>query len=103
DRDAGVLHDVVDQPAGDGHGVELQLGENLGDLDAVGDERLAGETLLAAMRLFAEAIGAREQVAVETIRLERARPARNQLVERRCRHNSPASAKLVYRPRPMIT
>ena len=67
DRDRGVLDDVVDQPARDGDGVELQVGEDLRDLDAVRDVRLAGEALLPAVRLLAEPIGAREQVPVEPL------------------------------------
>ena len=61
---------------------------------------------LAAMRRLAEPIGAHEQVAIELVvqRQLVLAPTRHQLhVHRRRRHNSPASAKLVYRPRPMIT
>jgi hypothetical protein len=102
-RDAGVFDDIVDQPAGDGHRIELQLRQDLGDFDAVRDEGLAGETLLTAVRLGAETVRAREKIAVETLDLERVIPPGDPFLECRCRHSRPASAKLVYRPRPMIT
>ena len=62
-----VLDDVVDQPAGDGDRVELQVGEDLRDLDAVRDVRLAGVRVCPAMRRLAEPVGAREQVGVEPL------------------------------------
>ena len=105
ERQLGVFDDVVQQPAGDGHGIELEVGEDLRDLDGVRDVRLAGVAALSAVRRFAELIGAQQQVAIELVvqgQLVFA-PTRNQLTYRRRRHNSPASAKLVYRPRPMIT
>ena len=42
DGDGRVLDDIVNQPARDRHRIELQVGENPRDLDAVRDERLAG-------------------------------------------------------------
>ena len=95
DRDVRVLDDVVDQTTGDGHRVELELGEDLRDLDAVRDERLAGQARLTAVCLLAEPIGARQQLAVETIRLERVGPTRDQFAGCGRGHSSPASAKLV--------
>ena len=56
----GVFDDVVDQPAGNGGRIELQIDEDLGDFDAVRDVPVAGETLLALVRALAEPIGAPE-------------------------------------------
>ena len=64
----GVLDDVVDQAAGDGDAVELQVGEDLGDLDAVRDVGITVASRLPRVRLLAEAIGARQQLRVETLR-----------------------------------
>ncbi len=99
DRELGVLDDVVQQSGGDGHRIELQLGENLGDFDRVRDVRLARVATLAAVRLFAEAIGVHEQIAIELVvdrRLVFA-PTRHHLADGRARgcHSRPASAKLV--------
>ena len=58
----------MDEPAGDGDRVELEVGEDLGDLDAVRDERVAGQALLSLVRLLAEPVGAHEQVPVEPLR-----------------------------------
>jgi hypothetical protein len=41
DGDGSVFDDIVDQPARDGHRIELEIGENPGDLHAVRHERLA--------------------------------------------------------------
>ena len=93
-----VLDDVVEQSAGDGDRVELQVGEDLGDFDRVRDVRLAGVADLPAMRRLAEPIGAHEQVAIELVvqRQLVLAPAWHHFThDRRRRHNSPASAKLV--------
>jgi len=58
----------VDQPAGHGDRVELEVGEDLRDLDAVGDVGVAVAPRLPRMRLLAEPIGARQQVRIETFR-----------------------------------
>ncbi len=99
DRELRVLDDVVQQTGGDRHRIELQLGENLRDLDRVRDVRLARVAALAAVRLFAVAIGVHEQIAVELVvdrRLVFA-PTRHHLADGRARggHRRPASAKLV--------
>ena len=65
--DVGVLDDVVDQPGGDGGGVELQLGQDERDRDAVGDEVLARHPLLAPVRGRAEAEGPVDQVHVQPV------------------------------------
>src|SRR5678816_3755786 len=105
ERESRVLDDVVQETAGDGDRVELEVGEDLRHLDRVRDVRVAGVAQLAAMGALAEAVGAHEQLTIELVverRLALA-PSGNQLLHRRCRHSRPASAKLVYRPRPMIT
>src|SRR5206468_9371426 len=101
--DVRVLDDVVDEPTRHGGAVELEVGEDLRHLDAVDDVRLAGVARLSAVRLLAEPIGAHEQLLVEA-RIDALveAPSRNDLAQQRHRHSSPASAKLVYRPRPMI-
>src|SRR5947209_16356527 len=73
------------------------------------DERLTRIPNLAAMRLLTELIGADEQVTIELLvqRMLVLAPSRNKLPllpnrRCRCRHSRPASAKLVYRPRPTI-
>ncbi len=99
DRELGVFDDVVEQPGGDGHRIELQLGEDLRDLDRVRDVRLARVAALAAVRLLAEAIGAHEQFAIELVVERRLvfAPTRHHLADGRARggHSNPASAKLV--------
>ena len=62
-----VLDDVVDEAAGDGDGVELQVREDTGDFDAVRDVRVAVAARLSGVRLFAEAVGARKQVRIEAL------------------------------------
>jgi len=68
DGEGGVLDDVVDEPARDGDAVEVEVGEDLGDLDAVRDVGVAVAPRLPRMRLLAEPIGARQQVRIETFR-----------------------------------
>jgi hypothetical protein len=105
DGHVGVLDHVVDEPAGDGQRVEVELGQDLRDLDAVGDVVLAGAALLPLVRALAEAVGTRQQLRVEPlgVRVVAEVPPRDYCVERRSRHSSPASSKLRYRPRPTIT
>jgi hypothetical protein len=67
EREPRVLDDVVQQTAGDGDRVELQVGEDLRDLDRMRDVRVAGIAKLAAMRPLAELVGAHEQVAIELV------------------------------------
>jgi len=68
DGDVRILDDVVNEPARDGDRVELKLGENLGDLDAVRHEVLARQALLSQMRGLAEAIRAHEEIMIEPLR-----------------------------------
>src|ERR1051326_2108979 len=109
DRDLGVFDDVMQQATGNGRGIELEIGQNLRDFDGVGNERLAGIALLTTMRLLTELIRTHEQFAIELVvqRMLILAPAWNELAflsnRCRCRHSRPASAKLVYRPRPTIT
>jgi hypothetical protein len=86
----------VNQAAGDGDGIELKVGENLRDLDAVRDVRLARQALLPCMSALAELVGAHEEVTVETLRkgVRLRPPSGNRGEWRRRRHSSPASAKL---------
>jgi hypothetical protein len=72
-RHIGILDDVVDQAARHGEGIELEVGEHLRHLDAVGDERIARVSRLTAVRLLAEPVGAREQLAVEPLVVRRLR------------------------------
>ena len=65
DRPRGVLDHVVNQPAGHRGRIELQVGEDLCDLDAVRDIRLTRIPRLPAMGFLGEAIGARQQFLVE--------------------------------------
>ena len=60
----GVLDRVVQQRRGDGRVVELELGEDRGDLERVGEIRIAGGALLLAMRPHGIDIGAVEQILV---------------------------------------
>ena len=96
DADGGVLDDVVNESAGDSYRVELEVGQNLGDFDAMRDEILARETLLSKVRGFAEPIGAQKQLLIETLgkRLAVIVPSGNDGLGFDRRHNSPASAKL---------
>ena len=97
DGDGGVFDDVVDQPAGDGHRIELQVDEDLRDFDAVGDVVLARQPLLPLVGALAEAIGAQERLVVEALgkRLTIVVPTRNYSVRFDSSHSSPASAKLM--------
>ena len=107
EREVRVLDDVVQQPARDGDRIELEVGEDLRDFDGVRDVRIAGIANLAPVRRFAIPIGAQRAARGRACRAAEARPRATQASvqrhRRRRRHNSPASAKLVYRPRPMIT
>ncbi len=69
DGDGRVFDDVVDQPARNGHRVELQIGEDLGHLDAVRDVVLTRQALLPEVRALAEPIGPDQQLLVEALRL----------------------------------
>ena len=60
----GVLDRVVQQRRGDGCVVELELGEDRGDLQRVGEVGVAGGPHLLAMRPHGIDIGAVEQVFV---------------------------------------
>ena len=60
----GVLDRVVQQRRGDGRVVELELGEDRGDLQRVGEIGIARRALLLAMRAHGIDIGAVEQVFV---------------------------------------
>src|SRR5690606_3644126 len=51
--------------AGDGEGIEVQVGEDLGHLLAVDDVVLAGVPLLPGVRELAELVGARDQPQVQ--------------------------------------
>ena len=57
----GVLDGVVQQRSGDGGVVELQIGQDRGDFERMGEVGVAGRTLLLAMRLHGVDIGAVEQ------------------------------------------
>ena len=88
----------------DGGRVHLLLGEDRRDRHRVGDEVVAGEPLLAAMRLGARLIGARQEVPVEPVPLGRHGAGQLGRQDRRGGgHSSPASAKLTYRSPPTIT
>src|SRR5207248_992769 len=68
-----------------GHGdrIKLEIGKDLRDLDAVRHVRLTGVAGLAPVRLFAEPVGAHEQVLIEPlIRALDQAPARNDLAYR---------------------
>src|SRR5690606_14945981 len=56
-----------DQAAGDGGGVQVQLGEDLGDLLAVDDVVLPRVALLPGVRLPAELVGARDEREVQPL------------------------------------
>src|ERR1700730_8576280 len=95
--DSGIFDDVVNQAAGNRRGIQLQVDEDLRDFDAVGHVLVARQALLTLVSLFAEAIGAREQIPVEALRKSLLKPGWKCLLflDRACRHNSPASAKLM--------
>ena len=59
--DGRVLDDVVQQRRDDGRVVELQVGEDGGDFERVGEIRIAGGALLVAVRLHRIDVGAVEQ------------------------------------------
>src|SRR6185312_10803525 len=105
DGDGRVLHHVVHQAARHRDGVQVQPGEDLGDLHAVQHVVVAGGALLAPVRVATELIGARQQVGVEPLheRVVAEVPPRDQLLQCRCCHNSPVSAKLTYRSLPTTT
>ena len=104
DGDVGVLHDVMQQAAGDGRRIQMQIGQNTPDFHTMRHIRFAGMPHLTRMRRIRETIGANEQLVVEL--LVRAVGTRtesgNHVVQRNRRHSSPASAKLMYRPRPTM-
>ena len=60
-RDERVLDRVVQQRGDDGRGVELQLGQDAGDFERMGEIGIARGALLLAMRLHGVDIGAVEQ------------------------------------------
>ena len=60
----GILDRVVQQRRGDGGVVELEIGEDRGDLQRMGEIRIAGSALLLAMRAHGVDVGAVEQVLV---------------------------------------
>src|SRR5206468_10289987 len=97
--DLGVFDDIMDQPAGNGRRIELEIDEDLGDFDAVRDVLVPGEPLLANVRPLAEPIGALEQLPIQTFRKSLLEPAGKGLfllfLDRACRQSSPASAKLM--------
>ena len=98
ERDVGVLDDVVQQAAGDGRRIELQVGEDVGHFDRVRDVRLARVTHLSRDAPPPITIGAHEQLVVELIVNgsfgTRPNPGITSCTQCR-RHNRPASAKLV--------
>ena len=61
---AGVLDRVVQQRRGDGGIVELEVGQDRGDFERMGEIGIAGGARLRAMRLHGVDIGAVEQVLV---------------------------------------
>ncbi len=95
--DRRIFDDVVNQPARDGRRIQLKVHEDLRDFDAMRDVLVPRESLLAYVRLLAEPIGAREQLPVEALRKPLLKPRWKCLLvlDRACRHNSPASAKLI--------
>src|SRR6476620_7007391 len=99
-----IFDDVVYQSTRDGDCVELEIGENLRDFHAMRHEVFAGEALLSLVRRLAETIGAQKQLLVQAIRerLTTVVPTGNDCPGFDRRHNSPASAKLRYRPLPII-
>jgi hypothetical protein len=93
--DLGIFRHVVQQGCGDRHRVELLGDEDLGDLDRVGDEGLAGHALLTAVRGVAQLEGSLDQPHVQPI-AALADGAREVGVDGLDwgGHSSPASAKL---------
>ena len=59
-----VFDDVVEQPGGDGHGVELHVGEEVGDRQRVDEVGLAGMADLAPVLEGREHVGPAEQLDV---------------------------------------
>ena len=59
-----VLDDVVEQAGGDGHDVELHVGEEVGDLERVDEVGLAGMADLALVLEGREDVGPPEQLEV---------------------------------------
>ena len=63
-RDRRVLDRVVQHRRHDRRVVDLELGQDRGDLERMGEIGIAGRALLAAMRLHREHIGAIQQILV---------------------------------------
>ncbi len=64
-RGQRVLEDVVQQPDRDADLVEAQLGQQIGDLQRVGDVRLAGGAPLIAVLFEGEVVDAPQELLVE--------------------------------------
>ncbi len=64
DRVRGVLDDVVEQAGGDGHHVEPQVRQDVGDLQRVDQVRLPGPADLSLVLVGREHIGPPEQLGV---------------------------------------
>ena len=62
--DPGVLEQVVEEPGGDRHLVEVHLREDAGDLERVDQVRLAGDAHLPAVRPRGVDVGAPQQILV---------------------------------------
>src|SRR5262249_30702719 len=130
-RDVRVLDDVVQEPGGHRDRIEAELGEDLRDLDGVRDVRIARVAHLPAaisLNRYARTSVPRSSFSCSGSSLSRhpgicsssgavfaaalvavTGSPRSSLhapsiitSARTVHHNSPASAKLVYRPRPMI-
>ena len=63
-RGERVLDDVVEQAGGDAHGVELHVGEDVGDLERMDEIRLAGMADLSLVLQGREHVGPPEQLEV---------------------------------------
>jgi len=92
DGDGCVLDHIVNEPAGDGARVEMQLGQDLGDFDAVMEIRRARGPLLPVVRALAELEGARDEVRVESLEagVTEIQLGKNRF-ERWSRHRSPVT------------
>src|SRR6266550_1611049 len=64
----GVLDNIVNQPAGDGGRIQLQIDEDLGDFDAMRDVPVSRQPLLALVGALAKPVGALQQLPVQTFR-----------------------------------
>ena len=103
-RDVGVLDHIVHPSARDPHSIALELREDLRDLDAVRDMRIARMANLARVRPLGKLVRARQELVVESLAHAVGQlPSRNDIAQRGDGHSSPASRTLVFRPRPMIT